>query len=204
MCLMPGGGGYLCPPTEKAAKFGKYFKIVMVIHLFVAILQVVDGEFQDSLFCLIGACTGYMAIRNPEGYSIQQMLCYIFLIGLQNIFKFVWLVMWAAGVDATTMKPDWRTPVIHPMALIVSCLLYTVGVGFAYVIYEELRRFINEGHDITQGGGSFPGGGQAAGGSQWAQPESHPGQNPYADNSSEPAANTTGFTPFSGKGYTLV
>mmetsp|Transcript_476 Transcript_476/g.668 ORF Transcript_476/g.668 Transcript_476/m.668 type:complete len:166 (-) Transcript_476:178-675(-) len=164
----------------------------------------------ECLFCLLGACTGYMAIRDPAGFDIQRVLCYIFLMGLRNIFMVVYFIQYCFVGFKSTEEHSSYQEFTRPAKLGASVVIYTVGVAIAYVIYEEIRRFINEGSDaMMQGQQGGPGGGYAAPPEQsnWRHAANNPGANPYADNtsaSSGAAAAPSGFTPFSGKGYSLA
>lgn len=74
MCL--GFANFLVPPSPRARNIADYLKVVLVLHFGLAVCEIAAFRWFDGAFDILFALIGVLAIRNPEGYSLQQTMCY--------------------------------------------------------------------------------------------------------------------------------
>mmetsp|Transcript_50753 Transcript_50753/g.99458 ORF Transcript_50753/g.99458 Transcript_50753/m.99458 type:complete len:198 (-) Transcript_50753:402-995(-) len=197
MCLMPAGAmSILLPPSDTAKKWGTAMAVVLALHFAFIITLMVGLRWLDGIVDLIGLLIGYMAIRNREGYNVQQTLCYCTFCGLDLFWGVIKLILYYSGGAAVKANiPQWQFNV-YVSTLISAPVVYTAGIAVSYQLYKELKNMI---HEVTENLG-VPGGmpsGTGPGGympvSQHESPERF-GNRPTAG----------GFKAFSGEGHKLV
>jgi len=217
MCLMPCAGGVLIPPTEKAVKLADYLKLVIGLHLVVGVCWLISAKWLDGIFDLLGVAIGYTGIRNQEGYSIQQVLCYCVFAGMDVFWSSIRMITYFSGA-ATESAPTapWQF-YIYLTALIAAPVIYLSACMIAYYLYAELKNIINEMQ--TGESGAPPGGDYSYAAPQasnpntmWSHRESHPERssgttaNATAGSGSglgSGSGSTSGFKAFSGPGHRL-
>jgi len=217
MCLFPLGGfqNLLVNPTDRARRIADYLRVAIYMHFALALCMFLGGRWFDGAFDLIAATIGYMSIRNHDGYSIQQLLCYCIFCGMDFFWAVIRVIMYATYVTSDTPTKAWQF-YIYVGTLIAAPLIYVLCTYLSYQVYKELRAAVNEtvnalenGMPYGGGGGAAAAGGGGGGGggggsaSMWRHPEVHPSGAPV------PVAATTGntaaggFKPFTGTGHRL-
>jgi len=220
MCIPIGGfSGVLIPPNERARKLADYLKVAVSLHFTLALFMFLGGRWFDGAFDLLASLIGYMSIRQADGYSLQQVLCYSIFCGMEFFFAIIRMIMYFANVGTDVPSTNWMV-YIYIGTLIAAPLVYALSCTIAYQVYKELRLTVI---DLSEGMGPAPGfyggGGSGSGsrsGATWSHPESHPGGAPADSNSSSSsslsgstnssssrAAGRPGFKPFSGQGHRL-
>jgi len=214
MCLFPMGRSLLVPPTEKARHLAEFLKVAIILHFILSIFMFVAGRWYDGILDLIAAIIGWLSVRQSEGYSIQQLLCYCVFCGVDVFIAVIQFITYFADVATQVPTQLWQL-YIYIGTLIAAPIIYTLACTFSYKIYNELRHVVNEVAALAENGGMGGGGGGpgavyggygsaasagAAGPGLWSHQEIHPG-----DPSS---ANTTGggaggFKAFAGQGHRL-
>lgn len=63
------------PPSDTALNTSKHVKITIGITLATAILFFISSQWMFGLIDLVIPAIGYMAIKNPEGFNVQQVMC---------------------------------------------------------------------------------------------------------------------------------
>jgi len=224
MCLLPFGGfnTYLIPPSEKGSKLADYLKVVIFMHFLLAICLFLSLRWVDGVFDLIGILIGYMAIRNPAHFNLQQVLCYSIFCGLDFFWGIIKMIMFFSGVSTTDAPSAAWSFYIYVGTLIGAPVIYFLGTYIGYQLYKELKLTLentamqasamggdpwgssfgapqqgpqtaNDYNSSFYGGGAPSSSGTTPGGSlSYNNPTARP-----------PTRGTNGFKPFSGEGHTL-
>jgi len=213
------GRSLLVPPTEKARHLAEFLKVAIILHFILAIFMFVAGRWYDGILDLIAAIIGWLSVRQQEGYSIQQLLCYCVFCGIDVFIAIVQFITYFANVSTQFPSQVWQL-YIYIGTLIAAPIIYTLACTFAYKIYNELRHVVNEVAAMAEnggmGGGGGPGAAAAAGGygggggygaagsgggagpGLWSHQEIHPDSGAAAS-----STNTGGFKAFAGQGHRL-
>jgi len=211
MCLFPMGRSLLVPPTEKARQLAEFLKVAIILHFILAIFMFVAGRWYDGILDLIAAIIGWLAVRQQEGYSIQQLLCYCVFCGVDVFIAVIQFITYFADVATQVPTQIWQL-YIYIGTLIAAPIIYTLACTFSYKIYNELRHVVNEVAAISENGGGMGGGGPgaayggygaAAGGGGpglWSHQEVHPDSGASTTNTTGAAG---GFKAFTGQGHRL-
>jgi len=232
MCVIPIGGfqNILIPPTEKAVKLADYLRVAISLHFVMTIMLFLCGRWLDGALDLIGVAIGYLSIRNPDGYSIQQVLCYTFYCGMDFFWALIRMIMFFAGTSAESVPdPNWQF-YIYVSAIVAGPLVYLLATIIGYYLYNELKNIINEMQAAFDGGMGGPPPDmyssyaappqqqqQQPSSNIWAHSPSHPESRSGAAStpssssssvqassaSSGPASAASGFKPFTGTGNRL-
>jgi len=226
MCLLPFGGfnTYLIPPSEKGSKLADYLKVVILMHFLLAICLFLSLRWVDGVFDLIGILIGYMAIRNPAHFNLQQVLCYSIFCGLDFFWGIIKMIMFFSGVSTTDAPSAAWSFYIYVGTLIGAPVIYFLGSYIAYQLYKELKLTLeNTAMQASAMGGdpygsssfgapqqgpqtasdynsSFYGG---ASGSNSTQGTTSGGSLSYNARPPTTTRGATGFKPFTGEGHTL-
>jgi len=225
MCLFPMGGWntYLIPPSEKASKLADYLKVIIGLHFTLAICLFLSILWVDGAFDLFGAAIGYMAIRNPMAYNLQQVLCYTIFCGMDFFWSCIKMIMYFAKVSNAADAPaaPWQF-YIYIATLICGPLIYILASVIGYYLYKELKlTWTNTAMQASQMGGDPYGGRAGGGGQMWGAPPQAPqapsdygyggggygysaGSAPRYSSVSVNAPTSGGFKPFTGEGHTLA
>jgi len=215
------GRSLLVPPTEKARHLAEFLKVAVILHFILAIFMFVAGRWYDGILDLIAAIIGWLSVRQSEGYSIQQLLCYCVFCGVDVFIAIIEFITYFANVGTQVPTQLWQL-YIYIGTLIAAPIIYTLACTFSYKIYNELRHVVNEVAAMAENGGAGMGGGgpgaayggyyggaatgAAAGASGgpglWSHQEVHPDSG-TASSSASSAANAGGFKAFSGQGHRL-
>jgi len=204
MCLFPfGGGGILVPPNERGRKYGEYLRIAIMLHFSLALFMFLASRWFDAVFDLIAALIGYMSIRQPDAYSIQQLLCYTIFTAMDFFFAIIRLIMYFANVATDVPTTTWVFD-MYVGTIIAAPIVYVGCCYLSYQVYQQLRLIVNEIAASEGFGGAaqpYYGGGagmpaQGGGADMWSHPEAHPA-------APGPAATIASFKPFSGQGHRL-
>jgi len=199
MCLMPGGN-VLIPPSEKGRKICQYLKVAIALHLGLAIFLMLGGRYVDGVFDLLGAMIGFYAIRQPEGYSLQCVLCYCIFCGMDVFWACLRLILYFSGASDTASSFDGWQYYVFVIGIIISPFIYVFCTVTSYYLYKDLRQAMDEsvggmgmgGDEMGGGGGIYaaPAPAERQPQASWSHAESHP-------------AAPSGFKPFSGTGNRL-
>jgi len=211
MCI-PLGAGYqniLVPPSDRARRLADYLRIAIYLHFTLALFMFLGGRYFDGAFDLIAAAIGYLSIRQHEGYSVQQLLCYCIFCGMDFFWAVIRVIMYVSNVTSDTPTQAWQK-YIFLGTLVAAPLIYIVATYLSYQVYKELRQAMHDTiNQMEQGGagpygggmaGAAPPGGSSSSGARWNHPEIHPGGGTTVNNT---ATTTGGFKPFTGTGHRL-
>lgn len=204
MCFFPGGANVLIPPTEKGRKIADYLKIAIGIHLVLAILLFFGGRYIDGIFDLLGVVIGFLGIRNPEGYSFQQVLCYCVFCGMDVFWSILRLILYFSGAATTTTGSiaQWQYT-IFIITLIAGPFVYTACTVISYYLYKDMKNIIDEMSTGVDGDGGMP---PPSGAYGYAPQQNYaPPPDASSTNWSHPPNNPApgGFKAFSGSGHRL-
>jgi len=224
MCIPIGGfSGVLVPPSDRAKKLADYLKVAVSLHFTLALFMFLGGRYFDGAFDLLASLIGYMSIRQAEGYSLQQVLCYAIFCGMEVFFSVIRMIMYFANVGTDVPTRPWMI-YIYIGTLIAAPLVYGLSCILAYQVYKELRLTVidlSEGMGpppgFYGGGGSSSGNSSRSGSATWSHPEVHPnGANSSVNSSSasstssssdststRPIPGRPSFKAFSGQGHRL-
>jgi len=175
----------------------------------------VAGRWYDGILDLIAAIIGWLSVRQSEGYSIQQLLCYCVFCGIDVFIAVITFITYFADVAPQVPTQMWQL-YIYIGTLIAAPIIYTLACTFAYKIYNELRHVVNEVAAMAENGGMGGGGGPggvyggygtsasaagagagAPGPGLWSHQEIHP------DSSSTNTSGGSSFKAFAGQGHRL-
>jgi len=222
MCFFPMGGfqNVLVPPTDRAKRLADYLRVAIGMHFLLAIFMLLGGRWFDGAFDLVAAAIGYMSVRQPDAYSIQQLLCYCIFCGMDFLWAIIRVIMYVSNVTSDTPTKAWQF-YIYVGTLIAAPLIYVLCTYLSYQVYKELRNTVNDMVANMENGGGMGGGGgaasyggsQSAAASQWSQPpaeQSSGGSVAAAAGGGGVVAagrggrsQPSGYVPFSGTGYKL-
>ena len=227
MC-MGMGQQMLIPPTEKARLIADYlracFGLLLVLSLLEFLSLVIIGGFLD----LVAVFVGYMAIRNPEGYNYQQVVCFLILQAAFFFYAVIRLFTNVAGIKtigSTAPTAQWAY-YIYATGMLAGPIVYTLSIYFTYQLYKQMKIVLDEMMNGMAGGGADGGGGgplmgngydvqapsdrerrdrdRQAGAGMWRHEERHPDPPPVAPSApAVPPAGGGSFTAFSGQGHKL-
>jgi uncharacterized membrane protein YgcG len=228
MCFFPGGfQSYLIPPSEKASKLADYLRIVIFMHFALAIAEFFGGRYISGVFDLLGALIGYLSIRHPTQFNLQQVLCYTIFMGLQCIWAIIEVIVYFSGVSTDEPSVEWQL-YVYVGTVIAGPIIYFLGAFIGWHLYKDLKQSLQLAAEDAAYGGAW-GGGQP----QWgAQPQQQAGgwqaapaaapQSNYGGwsgassggggggagagggrSSTSVSNNSGGFKPFTGEGHTL-
>jgi len=206
----------LVPPTDAAKKYADYLKVLFGLLLALALCEFLGGTFISGIMDVIGVLLGWCAIRNPEGYAFQQVLCFEICQFLFGIWSLLRLAFYFGGVTTFGSSPnaDWQF-YFFIAALFGGPIIYSFTCYFSFQLYKEMKGVVNELMTGLTEGQQFMGGGGydvqrpagysdsnsninsssssnssvSSGGSIWSHGESHP---------SRPATTTPSTTSSSG------
>lgn len=210
MCF---GGSILVPPSEKASAIAAYYKIAIFVQVCLVFVLILPGKWSDLLKIAVCALIGWLAIRQPEGYDVQRVMCYTIFSGYLCIMAVIPLILFIFGIkDFQDDKVEVWQRYAFGAIIVATPLVLSVSTATAYYLYEELRSTSNgmngggnAASAVSGGGGGASAAGSGGEGHIWRHQASSPGANPYADDSPAPSASSgsSGFQPFSGKGNRL-
>jgi len=196
----------LIPPNDKAKRVGDYLRVVVILQFILSIVYFMVISWLTGIFDIIGALIGYMAIKNPEGYNFQAIICYTFFCGMEFIWAVVRMIMYFTNGLEETPSAAWQE-YMFVGAIVAGPIIYFLASYLAYRLYNELRSMMLDPSSLPGDDGGFGGGGGGAGyygghsqqpqQNMWRHPEVHP---PAA--ASAPAQ-PSGFVPFRGQGHKL-
>jgi len=214
MCLIPFGGraNILIPPTQRARQIAVLLRMAIALHFMLVVMLFLSTRYVDGAFDVLGALVGFFSIRNSEGYSLQQVLCYTIFCAMDFFWSCLRIILYFSGAQDAA-PDDWQFWVFI-VTLTLSPFLYILCSTTSYYLYKELRTIVT---DLQQsmmeglGGGAAYGyndldydRGGAVNPSIWSQAEANPSGYPSsASGSAQPAAQASGFRPFSGQGHRL-
>jgi len=214
MCFFPGGfQSYLIPPSEKASKLGDYLRIVILMHFALAVAEFFGGRYISGVFDLLGALIGYLSIRHPTQFNLQQVLCYTIFMGLQCIWALISVIVYFSGVSTDEPSVNWQL-YVYVGTVIAGPIIYFLGAFIGWHLYKDLKASLQLAAEDAAYGGAWGGGGgqpqpqaggwQAAPAAPAAAPESNYGGYSAASAGGRSSNNASGgFKPFSGEGHTL-
>eukprot|EP00343_Euplotes_focardii_P012836 CAMPEP_0205833524 /NCGR_PEP_ID=MMETSP0206-20130828/49981_1 /ASSEMBLY_ACC=CAM_ASM_000279 /TAXON_ID=36767 /ORGANISM="Euplotes focardii, Strain TN1" /LENGTH=151 /DNA_ID=CAMNT_0053140015 /DNA_START=49 /DNA_END=500 /DNA_ORIENTATION=+ len=150
---MGGRQNVLILPSQKARKLADYLKVAIFMHFTLGVLLFPSGRFMDGVVDLIGATIGYLAIKDPIGYSIQQVLCYTLFCGMVLFWAAIRTTLYFTGVSTDDAPgPAWQF-YAYVGTLIAGPIIYTLGIVVGYQLYKELKLIVEELQQGLGGGG---------------------------------------------------
>ena len=220
------GQQILIPPTEKARLIADYIRACFGLLLALALLKFLSLGILSGVLTLLAVFLGYMAIRNPEGYNYQSVICFLIFQAAFFFYALISLFISVAGIST----PGSSVPTVPWMFYLYSAgmlagpVVYALSTYFTYQLYKQMKGVLDEMMMGAAGGGMDGGGGgplmgngydvqppsdrerrdrdRQAGAGMWRHEERHPEPPPVAP--SAPAAGGGGaFTAFSGQGHKL-
>jgi len=224
MC-MGMGQQILIPPTDKARLIADYLRACFGLLLALAVIEFLSFLFLGGVLDLLAIMIGYMAIRNPEGYNYQQVVCFLMLQAFFCVYALIRLFTVVAGLTALVETPTapWMF-YIFVTCLLAAPIVYVLSIYFTYGLYKQMKVVLDEMMTgMAAGGGDGGGGGplmgngydvqapsdresrdrdRQAGAGMWRHEERHPAP-PAPAAPATAAAGGGAFTAFSGQGHTL-
>jgi len=187
MCFFPGGGfqNVLVPPNDRARRLADYLRVAIAMHFLLAIFMLLGGRWFDGAFDLVASAIGYMSVRQPDAFSIQQLLCYCIFCGMDFFWAVIRVIMFVSNVTNDAPNKAWQF-YIYVGTLIAAPLVYILCTYLAYQVYKELKNTVNDMVANMEAGAGVPpapgvyGGQQSQAGSgsggagMWSHPEVHP------------------------------
>eukprot|EP00808_Paulinella_micropora_P030606 g66876.t1 len=185
-------------------------KGVIVCLMLVVIGQFIIGLWTNAIFGLIAAGVGFLAVKNPSLYNVQQLSCFGFYCLISAIIEIITGAMAVSKIVADLSK--WQH-VVWLVVYIGAFLVHCVGAYVARQIYKELSP--SSGASAMGGApgqGYTPStGAQNSGRAAWTDRTS----SGFNANEAGPrsvgvgqrgvaAGGNKGFVPFSGEGHSLV
>jgi len=124
------------------------------MHFLLAICLFLSMRWVDGVFDLIGILIGYMAIRNPAHFNLQQVLCYSIFCGLDFFWGIIKMIMFFSGVSTTDAPSAAWSFYIYVGTLIGAPVIYFLVTYIAYQLYKELKLTLeNTAMQASQMGG---------------------------------------------------
>jgi len=206
MCFFPGGGfqNVLVPPNDRARRLADYLRVAIAMHFLLAIFMLLGGRWFDGAFDLVASAIGYMSIRQPDAFSIQQLLCYCIFCGMDFFWAVIRVIMFVSNVTNDAPSKVWQF-YIYVGTLIAAPLVYILCTYLAYQVYKELKNTVNDMVANMEAGNGVPpapgvygqsqAGGSGSGAGMWSHPEAHP-----SGSGGNVGASGSGITPSGGGG----
>jgi len=161
MCLM-GGMNLLVPPSPKARMLAKYFAGAVALQFVLGIFDFLGTRYFDGAFDIVFALIGFCAIKNSDGHSYQQVICYMFLNGFNFVWSILRLILNLAGVRGFKGPSEgWRSD-FYMITIGAGPAVYLACTVVAYLLYKELKAILYAEMGQMEGGAS--GGGAPMGG----------------------------------------
>lgn len=196
-------------PNERAAKIADYFRVVIYLHMALALACFLGTRYIDGVLDLLGAVVGYMSIRNPDGFNFQYILCYVTFCVFVFFYAIVTMILFFAGSTSASPSATWQLN-IYVATLVAGPVIYICGAVLGYHLYKELRSMMMPdgmaAGDQQQGGGGGSYIPQENAADSWRHQEIHPDGGVAAvsgGSRATSASNTSGFRAFSGQGHKL-
>jgi len=227
MCLFPLGGmggagggglsGFLIPPSKTGRTLTNIFKPLVICHFCMCILELVSTQYADGVFDLIAALIGLYVIRNPDGFGMQSLCCYMVFCYALFIWDVIRAALYFSGSDTSLAPdPDWQYYLFVFVCMAMPFLLITIAT-LAWFIRKDLERSIEDMQEqmatmlnLAPGGGGGGFGGMMSGGyaMQQQMPQRSPEPSGATYSSQAPAsqqrsAAPSGFRAFQGPGNRL-
>ena len=159
MC-MGMGQQMLIPPTDKARLIADYMRACFVLLLILSVIAFVIVDVLNGIINLLCVFIGYMAIRNPEGYNYQQVVCFLMLQAILFFFALIKLFLTLGGITSIGSPPTatWAFYVFGG-GLLGAPVVYALSLYFTYSLYKQMKVVLDEMMNGLQGGGGDGGGG---------------------------------------------
>ena len=75
MCIPFGGNALTLAPTERGARLGKIMRNLMCFHAVLSVAYFVVYQWLNGIIDLILGLVGFFAVKNPDSFNVQQLLC---------------------------------------------------------------------------------------------------------------------------------
>ena len=214
MCIMPQRQ-VLIPPTAKASAIAVYMRVVLVFHLLYAVLNFLTGNWVQGVFDLLGALVGMMAIRSREGYSYQPVFCYCLFCAIRFVITLIFTGIAFSRPDlGTSTMARWQFWLVVVQAALAP-FIFASGACLAWLLFQELKKVIDE-MSASVVGGDDSGGGFYSGGPVAPSRAAPSNQTPLLGGASSLGGGggggvvsppvvepPNGFRPFAGQGHRL-
>jgi len=186
-------------PTERAKSLGKLLGYILIILFIIMIFSFISSSYYSiGLFSLFLILTGWCAIREPECYNIEQLLCVVFFSGYLWVTTLVDLILYLVTYDSLN--------VFSLLTLFGGLIFFAAAVWFGKLLYDELRlNYQRPPEDPMMGGGMFGGGFGGLMGGPRSMPQGRPASE-YQVNQQQGniPPNNRGFQAFQGQGHSLA
>ena len=227
-CVMCVGMGQqvLIPPTDKGRLIADYMRACFGLLLALALIEFLSIFILGGVLDLLAVGLGYLAIRNPEGYNYQQVVCFLMLQFFFAVYALIRLFTNVAGFYPLGTPPsaEWMF-VVYVAGLLAAPVVYALSIYFTYALYKQMKVVLDEMMTgVAAAGGDGGGGGplmgngydvqpptdresrdrdRQAGAGMWRHQERHPAPPPSAPAAAAGGGGGGSFTAFSGQGHTL-
>jgi len=158
------------------------------------------------VFDLLGVLLGYLSIRHPTQFNLQQVLCYTIFMGLQCIWAVISVIVYFSGVSTDQPSVNWQL-YVYVGTVIAGPIIYFLGAFIGWHLYKDLKQSLQLAQEDAAYGGAWAGGQPQPQAGGWqaapaAPAPAAPGRSAAPATMGAPLGGG-GFKPFSGEGHTL-
>jgi hypothetical protein len=132
----------------------KYFAGAVALQFVLGIFDFLGTRYFDGAFDIVFALIGFCAIKNSDGHSYQQVICYMFLNGFNFVWSILRLILNLAGVRGFKGPSEgWRSD-FYMITIGAGPAVYLACTVVAYLLYKELKAILYAEMGQMEGGAS--------------------------------------------------